>query len=98
MEKHVRSFAKAITWRISATLITILLIYSFTANLVISASVGSLEFILKMFFYYLHERIWNISNFGRENPTLKLSTHVIPLRNTPVTSPEDDDDTKPKSK
>lgn len=68
MEKSVRSLAKTISWRIVATSTTILLVFLFTGNLVISASVGSLELISKIVIYYIHERVWNLSNFGREKP------------------------------
>jgi len=63
MEKRVRSLAKTISWRIVATSTTILLVFLFTGNLVISASVGSLELLAKIVVYYVHERIWDMSNF-----------------------------------
>jgi uncharacterized membrane protein len=66
MEKHVRSLAKAVSWRIVATSTTVLLVFLFTGDLVISAGVGFLELLSKTVIYYLHERIWNMSNFGRE--------------------------------
>lgn len=68
MERRVRSLAKTISWRIVATSTTILLVFLFTGNLVISASVGSLELLAKIVIYYVHERIWDMSNFGREVP------------------------------
>ncbi len=66
MEKNVRSLAKSVTWRVVATLTTILLVYLFTGNVVLSTSVGALEFMVKAVIYYIHERVWNMSNFGRE--------------------------------
>lgn len=68
MEKRVRSLAKTISWRVVATSTTILLVFLFTGNLVISVSVGSLELLAKIVIYYVHERIWDMSNFGREVP------------------------------
>lgn len=68
MERRVRSLAKTISWRIVATSTTILLVFLFTGNLVISASVGALELLAKIVIYYVHERIWDMSNFGREVP------------------------------
>lgn len=65
MEKRVRSLLKAISWRIVATSTTMLLVFLFTGNLVISVGVGSLELLFKTVIYYLHERIWNKSNFGK---------------------------------
>jgi len=66
MDKRVRSLSKAISWRIVATSTTILLVFIFTGSLLLSAGVGSLELIIKLVVYYLHERIWNMSDFGRK--------------------------------
>ncbi len=66
MESHARSLLKSITFRTIATFITILLVLIFTENLTTSVVVGSLEFVLKMVVYYLHERIWNVLRYGRK--------------------------------
>jgi uncharacterized membrane protein len=69
METHVRSIAKAVSWRIVATLTTIFLVYVFTGNLVISGGVGLTELLTKIVIYYVHERVWNAIGFGRiKNP------------------------------
>lgn len=73
MEKRVRSVAKTMSWRIVATSTTILLVFLFTRDFVISASVGSIEVLAKTVIYYVHERIWNILDFGRE-------VHCTPVR------------------
>jgi uncharacterized membrane protein len=65
MERPVRSLIKAISWRIVATLTTIILVFIFTGNLVISGSVGLSELFSKTLIYYAHERVWNMINFGR---------------------------------
>lgn len=69
MEKRVRSVAKTMSWRIVATSTTILLVFLFTRDFVISASVGSLEVLAKIVIYYVHERIWNMSDFGKVHYT-----------------------------
>lgn len=66
MERNVRSMAKAISWRIVATCTTIILVLILTGDLVISTGVGVLELLSKIVIYYIHERIWNRLNFGRE--------------------------------
>jgi uncharacterized membrane protein len=69
METHVRSIAKAVSWRIVATLTTIFLVYVFTGNLVISGGVGLTELLTKIVIYYVHERVWNAIGYGRiKNP------------------------------
>lgn len=65
METHIRSITKAISWRIVATLTTMLLVFLFTGNLAVSGGVGLTELLSKMVIYYLHERAWNVINFGR---------------------------------
>jgi len=69
MEKPIRSLMKAISWRVVATLTTILLAFIFTGNLVISVSIGSTELITKTIIYYVHERMWNLTSFGRTQDT-----------------------------
>jgi adenylylsulfate kinase len=65
METRTRSLAKAISWRIFATLTTMLLVYAFTGNLAISEGVGITELASKIVIYYVHERIWNALPFGK---------------------------------
>jgi len=57
-EQHLRSIVKAFSWRIIATLLTILIVYFFTKRIALSLGVGVVEVFAKMFFYYLHERAW----------------------------------------
>lgn len=64
-EKHSRSIVKTISWRITATVTTVLLVWGFTGQLAAAFVVGGIEVFLKMFLYYLHERTWNKITFGR---------------------------------
>ena len=63
-EKPYRSVAKTISWRTVGTLDTIIISYFITGNLVMAASIGSIEVITKMILYYFHERAWNRLKFG----------------------------------
>ena len=65
-EHHKRSIVKAITWRIIATLTTMTLVYIFTGQIELVLSVGALDVVTKLFFYYLHERAWNKTKWGKE--------------------------------
>lgn len=58
---------KTITWRLMATLTTVLLVFVFTRSFFVSFSLGFLEFLLKTPVYYLHERIWNMLPYGLIN-------------------------------
>jgi uncharacterized membrane protein len=64
-EKPYRSVVKAISWRTVGTLDTIIVSYFITGNLIMAASIGSIEVITKMVLYYFHERAWNKLSFGR---------------------------------
>lgn len=64
METHKRSILKSITFRIIATIITLLLVWFFTKDIVLSGSIAILEFLLKIVFYYFHERVWAGISWG----------------------------------
>ena len=60
-----RTMAKTITWRITASLTTFLIAWILTGDILVGASIGSIEAIAKIFLYYFHERIW--INIGWES-------------------------------
>ena len=64
-EKPYRSVVKAISWRTVGTIDTMIVSYFITGNLIMAASIGSIEVITKMALYYFHERAWNKLSFGR---------------------------------
>ena len=61
-----RSGAKAITWRVIATTTTMFLVYFFTGELDLSVGVGVFDVLLKLAFYFLHERAWERVWYGRD--------------------------------
>lgn len=67
---HKRTLLKTITFRIIATTTTMLIFYIFTDNVALSVGVGILENIVKMVFYYFHERIWNKISYGKSKHPL----------------------------
>lgn len=64
METHKRSIVKSITFRILATIITLIVVWVFTKNIVISAGVTITENLIKMIVYYFHERAWVKISWG----------------------------------
>jgi adenylylsulfate kinase len=64
-ETHKRSIAKSITWRVLASLTTMILVFVFTQRLDIMVAVGGIEIIAKMLIYYAHERAWNVTKWGK---------------------------------
>lgn len=59
-ESHVRSMLKAFSWRIVATTTTTLIAWWMTGEVATALSIGSIEFFIKFFVYYAHERIWQM--------------------------------------
>ena len=66
MENHIRSLLKSVSFRLIATLTTIVLVFAFTTEIMVSLQVGFLEFFAKLVVYYFHERLWNMFQFGRK--------------------------------
>ena len=63
-ETHSRSLAKMISWRAVATITTFCLVFIATGNITMALSVGVAEVLLKMSFYYGHERAWTKVSWG----------------------------------
>lgn len=63
-EKPVRSLLKAISWRITGSLDTILLSWLFTQNVNTALAIGLTEVLTKTLLYYFHERAWNRVRIG----------------------------------
>lgn len=67
VEKRTRSIAKGLTWRIFATLDTVLISWLITKQLKFALSIGGIEVVTKIVLYYLHERTWNKIKLGKVN-------------------------------
>ncbi|MEM9277765.1 MAG: DUF2061 domain-containing protein [Pseudomonadota bacterium] len=65
-ETRLRSAAKMSTWRVLASLDTMLLAWLFTGNLGTAISIGGLEVLTKLVLYFFHERLWLKIKLGLE--------------------------------
>jgi uncharacterized membrane protein len=68
VEKHYRSLLKAISWRATGTVDTILISFLVTGKIKLAMSIGFVELFTKVGLFYAHERIWNKIPFGRTKP------------------------------
>ncbi|MBK8502238.1 MAG: DUF2061 domain-containing protein [Saprospiraceae bacterium] len=64
-ESHLRSVLKGVTWRIIATATTIAIAYFITGRMGDALKIGAIEFVGKIFIYYLHERAWQLVPRGQ---------------------------------
>jgi len=66
MEQHRRTLVKTITWRVVALTTTIIVVYAYSGDVKGSLVIGVGANFIKMFLYYVHERMWNRVRFGRD--------------------------------
>ena len=76
-ESHLRSLLKGISWRVIATTDTVLVALMITClfgncSIENALKIGAVEFLLKLFVYYVHERIWQRFRSGAK--VTKLNT------------------------
>ncbi|MBS1518560.1 MAG: DUF2061 domain-containing protein [Bacteroidetes bacterium] len=57
-DKHWKSVAKSISWRVIGTIDTIIISYFVTGSINRAFEIGFTEVFTKMLLYYLHERAW----------------------------------------
>lgn len=57
-ESRVRSLLKGLSWRVIATSTIIAIAYFKTGDVTMALEIGAIEFFIKLFLYYAHERAW----------------------------------------
>lgn len=70
MDTHSRSFAKALSWRATGTIDTMIISLVVTGSIKLAATIGLTEVVTKSLLYYLHERAWLKIPYGRKTPAL----------------------------
>ena len=72
MDSHARSIAKTLSWRFIATIITTVVAYVLIAvigqHARLAFAIGLLDTTIKLGIYFIHERVWNKIDYGREGP------------------------------
>ena len=67
-ETRRRSVLKSISWRFFAAVITSCVVYVMTGKADFAAKVGAVDTAVKLFIYFLHERVWDRIDYGRLPP------------------------------
>jgi uncharacterized membrane protein len=62
---HIRSLAKAVSWRVVGSADTFVLSLIFTGSGKYALSIASAEALTKIALYYGHERVWRRVRWGR---------------------------------
>lgn len=71
IERNPRSFAKVVSWRIIMSLQWFFVTLWTTGSVSTATGVLGFTFIVNSLIYFLHERAWNLTDFGK---TLKEAT------------------------
>lgn len=64
-EKHYRSLVKAVSWRLTGSLDTLIITFVITGKLKWAFTISGVELFTKIFLYYVHERVWQKIPFGK---------------------------------
>ena len=73
LETHSRSILKAVSWRATGTLDTILISFILTGQIKLALSIGLVELATKTVLYYMHERLWNRIKYGRKEEPMEYN-------------------------
>jgi adenylylsulfate kinase len=65
-EKHTRSIAKAISYRLISIAADTILVFALTHKVELTFGIVVLSNFISLFIYYFHERVWNKFHFGRK--------------------------------
>ena len=68
MESRRRTIVKTFTWRAIATVVTMCIAWIFTEDVSDALGIGLFDTVIKLFFYYGHERVWDRVALGRQEP------------------------------
>jgi uncharacterized membrane protein len=66
LDTKVRSLVKTISWRLTGTLLTFLISWAILGDIATSSAIAIIQLTFNTFAFYIHERIWNLSKWGRK--------------------------------
>ena len=69
-EGRGRSVAKAVSWRIAASIDTFIISFFVTGKISIAGTIAGVEVVTKIVIYYLHERVWAAIAWGHTEPDI----------------------------
>ena len=67
VEHYKRSIAKTVTYRVLILIASFMLFYGITGNTRQAAETSIVWNIIGMVLYFLHERLWNLTPWGKHS-------------------------------
>lgn len=65
-DTRYRSLLKAVSWRVTGTVDTFLISWIISGTLTVASGIALTEVATKIFLFWLHERVWNKIDIGKE--------------------------------
>ena len=79
---NTRSVVKGLSWRAVGTVDTTILSWFYTGQVLGAIQMGGAEVITKLALYYVHERLWALTNWGRIfEDEIKTETPKVKIKN-----------------
>jgi uncharacterized membrane protein len=76
-DKHYRSLVKAVSWRLTGSLDTMIISFLITGRIKFALAISGVELFTKIGLYYVHERVWEKVPLGRvQEPANKPSFEI----------------------
>jgi uncharacterized membrane protein len=75
-DKHYRSLVKAVSWRLTGSVDTLVITFLITGRLKWALTVSGVELFTKVGLYYVHERVWDKLSFGRAQEPKKPNYEI----------------------
>jgi uncharacterized membrane protein len=67
IDSKSRSIVKTLSWRVTGSGATFLIVWIFTGSLVLAGPIAIIQLISNTILYYIHERFWNNIKWGRDS-------------------------------
>jgi len=75
-DQHYRSLVKAVSWRLTGSVDTLIISFLITGKLRWALTISGVELFTKIGLYYVHERVWEKLFFGRVKEPEKPSFDI----------------------
>ncbi len=72
METKKRSVVKAVSYRLTGTVSTVLISLAVTGSAGKALAIGGIEAVTKIVIYYYHERAWGKVQWGKREPDYQI--------------------------
>lgn len=66
IETTARSVAKTISWRITGSGATFAISYAILGDFAVSSTIALIQLTFNTLLYFVHERVWNFVQWGRQ--------------------------------